>query len=157
MIHIQYGILGIMNLYQCPNQLKILLYLVVHLCEILQYMDGKKILLLISVVTVLLACCYINFSRDKDNNSIDASFKPMVKIDDVIYGFSGELEKVDKLNFEKLGEIKYSYNTINVGLKEADENFSSNVYEKGLEVYKYSDSEIVVVGKNFVSILKELN
>lgn len=125
-------------------------------------MGGKKLLTSILIITVLILASfyYVKFNkldRDKKSVEIESSYKPMIKVNDVIYGFDGDLDKIDKSELEHLGQIKHSYNSIGVGLKDTDENFSSNVFEKGLAIYRKNDTEIIVVGKDFISKLKKLN
>lgn len=122
-------------------------------------MDRKKLLRIILIIIVLVSTSFycIKLYKDKKSVGIESSYKPMVKVNDVIYGFDCDLDKIDKSELEKLGEIKYSYNSIGVALKDTDKNFSSNVYEKGLAIYRKNDIEIIVEGKDFISKLKKFN
>lgn len=96
------------------------------------------------------------FENNEKSAGVESAYKPMLKLDDVIYGFDGDVDKIDVSELENLGEIKYSHHSITVPVQETDENFTSNVFDEGLAIYRVNDAEVIVVGRDFISKLKKL-
>lgn len=111
-----------------------------------------KVCIVIVCVLAAIAIVYTKSSTKK----IESSFKPMVKVEDKIYLWVDDIE-IGSKKFEKIGEIDFSYKTLEKDLGENDDNFSSNIYKKGTEIYKYDDSGIIIIGKGFTSLLKEMD
>ncbi|HGR1134084.1 TPA: DUF5301 domain-containing protein [Streptococcus pneumoniae] len=85
-----------------------------------------------------------NISRlISENNSIkvetEASYKPMVKVNDKIYGWVRDLGAVKLGDMEFLGEIKSSKDSLSKTLNDEDENFTSNIYPIGAKIYKWDE------------------
>lgn len=102
------------------------------------------------VIAVLHTKDKIQNHNDSDELISDDSFKPMIKVGDEIYLWTGDIE-VDLEELEKIGEVQFSYETIGKGIDEDDQNFSSNICEKGAEIYKYDDSNIIISGDGYTS------
>lgn len=97
------------------------------------------------VITVLYTKDKIQNHDNSDSDELisDDSFKPMIKVEDEIYLWTGDIV-TDLAQFEKIGEVKFSYETLNKGIDETDQNFTSNIYQEGAEVYRYDDSNIII-------------
>lgn len=95
------------------------------------------------VIAVLHTKDKIQNHEDSDELISDDSFKPMIKVGDEIYLWTGDIV-TDLAQFEKIGEVKFSYETLNKGIDETDQNFTSNIYQEGAEVYRYDDSNIII-------------
>ncbi len=85
-----------------------------------------------------------NISRlISENNSIkvetEASYKPMVKVNDKIYDWVRDLGAVKLGDMEFLGEIKSSKDSLSKTLNDEDENFTSNIYPIGAKIYKWDE------------------
>lgn len=119
-------------------------------------MAGKKTIIFPILVLVVIILIIISRNYNQSKVMYENSYKPMIKVNNTVYGFSKDINTIDKSKLESLGKIMYSYNTINFAIKETDKNFTSNVYEKGLEVYRYSDNEIIVIGEDFITVLKKI-
>ena len=99
-----------------------------------------KVVAIVVIVISVLAALYF---KNKEG-STESSFKPMVKVEDQIYLWDDERE-VDLTSLEKIGEIEFSYKTLNKKLESSDKNYSSNVFRVGSTIYRYDESKIVVV------------
>lgn len=74
----------------------------------------------------------------------EGSYKPMVKLNDKIYGWVRDLGEVKLGDMEFLGEIKNSKGSLSKGLSNKDENLSSNIYPVGAKIYKWDEESLLV-------------
>nr|WP_297574967.1 DUF5301 domain-containing protein [uncultured Peptostreptococcus sp.] len=81
---------------------------------------------------------------DNKKAGIEASYKPMVKINDEIYGWVRDLGAVKLGDIEFLGEIKGSKASLSKTLNDEDENFTSNIYPIGAKIYKWGEKSILI-------------
>lgn len=98
-----------------------------------------------------------NISRlISENNSIkvetEASYKPMVKVNDKIYGWVRDLGAVKLGDMEFLGEIKSSKDSLSKTLNDEDENFTSNIYPIGAKIYKWDEKSILIESNDVFSV-----
>ncbi len=77
-------------------------------------------------------------------NETEDSYKPMVKLNDKIYGWVRDLGEVKLGDMEFLGEIKNSKGSLLNGLNSEDENLSSNIYPVGTKIYKWDEKSLLV-------------
>lgn len=82
----------------------------------------------------------------------DASYKPMVKVDDKIYGWVRDLEEVKLDNLEFLGEIKISKDSLSESLNDEDENFTSNIFPVGVKVYRWDEKSVLIEFNDVFSV-----
>ena len=82
----------------------------------------------------------------------DDSYKPLIKLNDKIFGWVRDLGEVKLGDMEFLGEIKSSKESLSKGLNRGDENFSSNIYPTGTKIYKWDEKSILVESNNTFSI-----
>lgn len=89
---------------------------------------------------------------DNKKAGIEASYKPMVKINDEIYGWVRDLGAVKLGDIEFLGEIKGSKASLSKTLNDEDENFTSNIYPIGAKIYKWGEKSILIESNDIFSI-----
>lgn len=89
---------------------------------------------------------------DNKKAGIKASYKPMVKINDEIYGWVRDLGAVKLGDIEFLGEIKGSKASLSKTLNDEDENFTSNIYPIGAKIYKWGEKSILIESNDVFSV-----
>lgn len=82
----------------------------------------------------------------------EASYKPMVKINDEIYGWVRDLGAVKLGDMKFLGEIKGSKGSLSKTLNDEDENFTSNIYPIGAKIYKWDEKSILIESNDVFSV-----
>ena len=115
------------------------------------YGKKKNIALIVLLIIVILGIYTLS---NKRNDEINACYKPMVKVNDIIYYWVKDLDDTDLTGFTMIGEVEKSYNS---GLKSIDEksdDFSSNVFPKGSKIYIYDDTSIIVETDEGISLLE---
>jgi len=108
------------------------------------------------LIVVIGAFYYHNFKRSdiiiSYGPDVDACYKPMVKVDDIIYYDSGDVNNINTEEYEFIGEVKFlSVLGNNMPLTQKSKNFSSNWYSVGTKIYRYDDNSILVyiIGEGF--------
>lgn len=89
---------------------------------------------------------------DNKKAGIEASYKPMVKINDEIYGWVRDLGAVKLGDIEFLGEIKGSKASLSKTLNDEDENLTSNIYPIGAKIYKWGEKSILIESNDIFSV-----
>lgn len=92
----------------------------------------------------------------ESKDETEASFKPMVKINDEIYFWERDLGSVKLGDMELLGEIKFSKGTLSERLDDTDEDFSSNVYPVGAKVFRWDEKDILIASNDAFSICRTI-
>lgn len=89
---------------------------------------------------------------DNKKAGTEASYKPMVKINDEIYSWVRDLGAVKLGDMEFLGEIKGSKGSLSKTLNDEDENFTSNIYPIGAKIYKWDEKSILIESNDVFSV-----
>ena len=115
----------------------------------------KNRIALMLLFIIVIGGIYIAKNRNKDD--IDASYKPMVKVNDTIYYWSKDLEDINLKDLTLIGKVEKSYNSGTKSVDEGNENFSSNVFPKGSKIYLYDETSIIVETNSGFSLCVEEN
>lgn len=105
---------------------------------------------LVALAVIVGIFAYNNFKSQET----EASFKPMVKVEDEVYYWSEDLTDLDTEKYEFIGEIKVSQGSLSFKLEADDENLSTNIYPLGTKVYRYDGETVLVVLKDGLSLLR---
>ncbi len=108
---------------------------------------------LLGLVTLAVIVGIFVYNNRKSQET-DASFKPMVKVEDEVYYWSEDLTDLDTEKYEFIGEIKVSHGSLSLKLEADDENLSTNIYPLGTKVYRYDGETVLVVLKDGLSLLR---
>lgn len=92
---------------------------------------------------------YIAKNRNKDY--IDASYKLIVKVNDVIYYLFKDLEDINLKKSIFIGEVEKSYYSGSKSVDEGNENISTNVFPKGSKIYLHDETSIIVGTNSWVA------
>lgn len=100
----------------------------------------KKVRAIIILILVIILCMGCNDSYDQPYGC----YKPMVKANGKIYGWSGDNYELSE-DAVFIGEIKYSYGTLQKRVEETDKDFTSNSGQEGRRIYQEGDETYIIV------------
>lgn len=92
---------------------------------------------ILASVSILIGCS----NQSKEVNG--GSYPPLIKVYGEIY--SNSVKSDGKVPYEKIGEIKHSYNTGTVAVYDTDEDWTCNVFPVGCAIYSIENSDVILV------------
>ena len=117
-------------------------------------MDFRHSLRNLLALVLLLLLAFLFLSKLGQQPDRDKSFKPMLKLEDTIYLWTDDKD-LDPEDLEELGQVEFSYKSLERSLGDRDQDRSSNIFTPGSPIYRLDRDRIVVLDQGSYSILEK--